>query len=118
MPGGSSCYNVLSMGGKMKEIFQKRKFNSLHKTMLKHKTNTKEWRSGKILLIQYCKIFKYIMFITSYYPGAYVGDIVFEGDIPENKRGRLKIFRNKRIIVLCIGSGRQFDREFIAFKTV
>ena len=86
--------------------------------MLKHKTNTKEWRSGKILLIQYCKKFKYIMFITSYYPGAYVGDIVFEGDIPENKRGRLKIFRNKRIIVLCIGSGRQFNREFIAFKTV
>ena len=51
-------------GVKMKEIFQRRKFNSLQKKMLKHKTNTKEWHSAKVLLIQYCKRFKHITFIA------------------------------------------------------
>ena len=107
------------MGGKLMEIFQKRKFNSLRKKLLKHKTNTKEWKLAKIKLIQYCIKFEHIIFSTTYYhkDRARVGVVVFEGVIPENKRGRLDIFRNKRIIVLCIGSGYHLYREFVAFLT-
>ena len=64
MPGGSSFYNVLSMGGKMKEIFQRRKFNSLLKKMSKHNINTKEWNSVKNQLFQYCEKVKHTTFST------------------------------------------------------
>ena len=102
----------------MKEIFQRRKFNSLQKKMLKHKTNTKEWHSAKVLLIQYCKKFKHITFIAdSKNYRARMGTIIFDGEVPENKRGHLEIFRKKRVIVLCIGTGRYFKKEIIVFLT-
>jgi len=47
----------------MKEIFQRRKFNSLSKKMLKHNKYTKEWYSAKNQLIEYCEKFKHIKFL-------------------------------------------------------
>tara|TARA_B100001123_G_C14828605_1_gene835216 strand:- start:255 stop:566 length:312 start_codon:yes stop_codon:yes gene_type:complete len=102
----------------MKEIFQRRKFNSLSKKMLKHNKYTKEWYSAKNQLIEYCEKFKHIKFTTgseNYASG--VGDIIFDGEVPENKRGHLQIFRKKRIIVLCIGRPERWKREIMAFLT-
>ena len=80
MPGGSSFYNVLSMGGKMKEIFQRRKFNSLLKKMSKHNTNTKEWHSAKNQLFQYCEKVKHSTFSTgSKNYDSRIVDINFDG---------------------------------------
>ena len=102
----------------MKEIFQRRKFNSLLKKMSKHNTNTKEWHSAKNQLIQYCEIFKHITFTTgSKNYASRIGDIIFDGEVPENKRGHLQIFRKKRVIVLCIGRPWRFKREIMAFLT-
>ena len=82
------------MGGKMKEIFQKRKYNSLLKKMLKHNTNTKEWYSAKYQLIQYCEKFKHIAFPTgSKNYDSRIIDINFDGV-------------KKRVMVLS--SGRAF----------
>ena len=102
-----------------KEIFQRRKFNSLHKKMLKQKKYTKEWYSAINQLIEYCKNFKHTTFITgsqNYASG--MGDIIFDGEVPENKRGHLKIYRKKRVIVICIGRPGRFKREILAFLTI
>jgi len=91
MPGGSYCYNVLSMGGKMKEIFQRRKFNSLLEKMSKHNTNTKEWHSAKYQLFQYCEKVKHTTFSTgSKNYDTRIVDINFDGE-------------KKRVIVLSSG---------------
>ena len=79
------------MGGKMKEIFQRRKFNSLLKKMSKHNTNTKEWYSAKNQLFQYCEKVKHSTFSTgSKNYDSRIVDINFDGV-------------KKRVIVLSSG---------------
>ena len=71
---------VLPMGGKMKEIFQRRKFNSLLKKMSKHNTNTKEWDSAKNQFFQYCEKVKHTTFSTgSKNYDSRIVDINFDG---------------------------------------
>ena len=35
-------------------------------------------------------------------------------DVPNTKRGKLRVFRGKRIRVVCIGSGKTFRRQYMA----
>ena len=35
-------------------------------------------------------------------------------DVPLNKQGRLKPFRGHRVRVICIGSGKRFERMYMA----
>ena len=75
----------------MKEIFQRRKFNSLLKKMSKHNTNTKEYHSAKNQFIQNCEKFKHITFSTgSKNYDSRIVDINFDGG-------------KKRVIVLSSG---------------
>ena len=78
----------------MKEIFQKRKYNSLLKKMSEHNTNTKEWHSAKNQLFQYCEKVKHTTFSTgSKNYDSRIVDINFDGV-------------KKRVMVLS--SGRAF----------
>jgi hypothetical protein len=78
-------------------------------------TNTKKKKEHVCELINLGKKNKYLFFDG--YTGRYFiskvgGSYIY--DVPKNKRGNLKKFKGKTIRIICIASGRNFCRSYMA----
>ena len=78
-------------------------------------TNTKKKKEHVCELINLGKKNKYLFFdgYTGRYFISRVG-MSYIYDVPKNKRGNLKKFKGKTIRIICIASGRNFCRSYMA----
>ena len=74
----------------------------ISKDLKKQKRNTTGYKEAKTLLVEYCEQHQTMRY--SGRPGKNVGDYEII-DVPDNKRGKLERFRNKKIVEIAVGSG-------------
>ena len=81
----------------------------------KYNSMTKEKRNLLNKVVELMDANDYISFLgqSQNYFISRVGESYLY-DVPSNKNGNLKVFRGKRIRVVCVGSGTRFDRSYMA----